>query len=223
MLSVLRLLCEASAAKDKTQGKYTMSSSSDYSIPPNKLALLCDTEGKSPLELSIGIVRDGKLIKIGHFLQCSQVAFEVERWGIEHIHGVDPSVGLSAANFAKQVKEFLQTNLGLEAGEKVNLYFPGALGAGDKKVLDLFGDWINQPPHEIKLAPWSERMEKHYHQLKDHPNVEPCPYGTHALYRQKPVAPTNPSKRARWEHGFHCATADVLELFYFMDMEGYFK
>src|SRR5207237_8884389 len=149
--------------------------------------LLMDSEGDSPIEVSIGISKLGKLKVTRRWLLKPNTTLGEEVWGIRNVNGVDfyysQDHGLSDFQFFVSAKRFLLQHLDpIPAGHKLQVYFPGSIGVGDKRVMNILRevDYLAEPVGK-ELPIWKIRETQPYHLNKMiHPHV--VPYNTLVLY-----------------------------------------
>ena len=203
-------------------------------VPDKEQCLLIDSEGDSPIEVSIGISKLGKLKVTRRWLLKPNTTLGEEVWGIRNVHGVDfyyaQDHGLSDFQFFVSAKRFLLQHLDpIPAGHKLQVYFPGTIGVGDKRVMNILRevDYLAEPVGK-ELPIWKIRETQPYHLNKmNHPHAVPCDpiehccYDTYLASRRKEDLTL--SERAKLKHGFHCSTADVAELDLFLQHIGHFK
>src|SRR5689334_10275018 len=67
---------------------WTRASGPTTTMPPEQLALLMATAGNSPLELSVAVVKNGKLAAVKRWLLAPTLTYGHERWTIYNTHGL---------------------------------------------------------------------------------------------------------------------------------------
>src|ERR1700751_3431115 len=85
-------------------------------IQPATLCLLADTEGHSPLEFSIAIIKDGELATARRWLLKPTMGRPHEHWSMKNIHGLDYqhalNTGVTQWMLVDQLQQWLNEHLG---------------------------------------------------------------------------------------------------------------
>jgi hypothetical protein len=235
MLFALQLLSANATRRPTYQRPYI--NMAERTLPTSQLCLLMDTEGDSPLEVAVAIVKDGELVKSQRWLCKPTVDYQRERWGMRNIHGIDyhfaRRYGLTRPDLNRQVAEWLEVNIMgkqqlLPDGKLVNVYFPGAIGGGDRAFYESLRLRCLAEPNFIELDQWTVRVTRAYHNVKAQPNVDLCPIANHSAYnpmeieRQAVGPPVSRTAYAKLLSGHHCALKDVIELYQYMHERHYF-
>jgi hypothetical protein len=205
----------------------------ENTLPTSQLCLLMDTEGDSPLEVAIAIIKDGVLTASKRWLCKPVVTRERERWSIRNIHGIGYDhahfYGLSRPDLKFKVAAWLAENIGpLPEGTYVNVYFPGAIGTGDTEFYQSLKIPYLAEANFIALDKWTERVTKAYHTVQPQANVELCQQQEHTKYDPDDFKlhrighKLSATKWAKLESGYHCALKDVVELYQYMQEWHYF-
>jgi hypothetical protein len=137
--------------------------------------------------------------------------------------------GVTMSKLSEQVNYWLNQYLDpIPDDSLINVYFAGQMGTGDERLYETLNIPYLAKPTAIKLDPWIIRVRKGYHWDKFHVNVTPCQPVNHQLYQPDALKdlrrglPITPSTQAKLLSGYHCATADVVELYNFMKQHHYF-
>src|ERR1700751_563872 len=156
-------------------------------VPTATLCLLADTEGDSPLELTLAIIKDGALEHARRWLLKPTMGRGHEHWYIKNIHGLDyqkaVNSGVTMDVLEQQVKEWLHTNIGpVPEDKRINIYFPGSIGVGETRLCKSLNIAYIADPIGVQLDPWIKRVDQEYHWQVTHANVQQCPVSNHAKY-----------------------------------------